>query len=438
LRISVRLLSTLRLPLPPYILINGTFPPPGIICSGAGRGDIANITNIFVTCGLVSGPPRRVDGGPQGIFELGSQWTTPLYSCATAVRATIKTVHFTTDPGTSTANNPSPDSSNRGLASLHVTNITAKSYLSPDAYPLWGVEDTGRQLRDIRPIWGLISPAYPAANFPNISVVKQPSLYLIGLGSDDFSTVQFSPNADFASGTQNLPGSDFPFAAANTIYSGIADSSWPYDLVGRASMAVFTRWQGLCQTADGAAKMINLLWTDLAASAVVGTKGIAQAQNGDGEPAPVIYVRPTVHRTRYHFAYGIPAFLLLAVLVGLTAGALCAWLSRMSTVERVRMRMQQLSAGRIFTIVLYPGESDFRMSPREWSLLSGGKTVKFADGVGGVETVGEENMEAQTPATSFADVVSEGKTEDMGNVQVYEGGQHGGYIALDPVSYESR
>jgi hypothetical protein len=428
-----------------------TLPPPGVICAGAGGGDMANITNIFVTCGLVTGPPRRVDGGPQGIFELGSKWSSPLYSCATAVRATIKTVSFTTDPGTSTANNPSPDSSNRGLASLRVTNITAKSYPSPDAYPLWGVEDTGRQLNEIRPIWGLVSPAYPAANFPNMSFVKQPSLYLIGLGSGDAGPT-FSPSPDFNAGEQNLAGTDFPFAAANTIYSdfkGITDDSWPYDLVGRADMAVFTRWQGLCKTAEGAGKMINLLWTDLAASAVVGTKGIAQSQNGEGEPAPVIHVRPTVRRTRYHFPYGIPAFLLLAVLVGLTVGALCAWLSRMSTIERVRTRIQQLSAGRIFTIVLYPGESDFRMTPKEWSLMSGGKTVRFADGDHGINEGEQDNLnrdlgeEVQTPATSFADVVSEGKTEDLmhvGSLQVYEGGQqqHGGYIALDPVSYESR
>ncbi|KAL2136976.1 hypothetical protein VTI74DRAFT_11158 [Chaetomium olivicolor] len=445
-----------KYPNPFNVTQSGWFSSIGIICSGAGPGDIANITNIFVICGLVSGPPRRVDGGPQGIFELGSKWTTSLYSCATAVRATIKTVEFTTDPGTSRATKP-PSGSNRGIASLlRVNNITAKFYPSPESYPVWGVEDTGLLLRDIRPIWGLISPAYPAAHFPNISTVKQPSLYLIGLGSGDgFTAPHFTADADFARATHNLPGADFPFAAANTIYSGITEDDWPFDLLGRADMAVFTRWQALGATAEGAAKMINLLWTDLAASAVVGTKGISittssttstnSEEGGSEQPAPItIHVRPTVRRTRYRFAYGIPAFALLAVLVTLTAGAFYAWLARVSSLDRVRTRIQQLSAGRIFTIVLYPGESDFRMSPREWSLLSGGKTVRFADGVDGegAAAVREEGFDVQTPGGSFADgggadAKSE-VVEDMGVVHVQDGGQHGGYIALDPVRYECR
>ncbi|KAK4119572.1 hypothetical protein N657DRAFT_650068 [Parathielavia appendiculata] len=449
-----------KYPNPFNVTMSEWFSSIRIICSGAGSGDIANITNIFVTCGLVSGPPRRVDGGPQSIFERGSQWTTPLYSCATAVRATIKTVDFSTDAGTSSMNpgQPPPSESSRGLAGLRVTNITEKTYSSPDSYPVWGVEDTGRNLSDIRPIWGLISPAYPAAHYPNLSVVQQPSLYLIGLGSDDMHVASFYPGPDFAAGQYNLPGAEFPFAAANTIYlsspgQGITDEAWPFDLRGRADMAVFTRWQALCETQEGAARMINLLWTDLAASAVVGTKGISTTPintQGQEEPPPppiIIHVRPAVRRTRYHFAYGIPAFVLLAVLVALTAGSICAWLARVSNLDKVRRRIHQLSAGRIFTIVLYPGESDFGMSPKQWSLMSGAKTVRFADGEGngvgggGVAEEGEEERDIYTSGTSFADGGgSDGKVEvvDMTTVQVHESGQHGGYIALDPLSYECR
>ncbi|KAK4096168.1 hypothetical protein N658DRAFT_459157 [Parathielavia hyrcaniae] len=468
-----------KYPNPYNVTMSEWFSSIPIICSGAGSGDTANITNIFVACGLVNGPPRRVDPGPQSIFEHGSQWTTPLYSCATAVRATIKTVDFSTNPS---AQFPPPSSDpSRGLAALlQVTNISDKSYASPSAHPIWGVEKTGRNLSDIRPVWGLVSPAYLSpdgnnSNYPNlISVVRQPWLYLPGLANDHLrgDAPSFYPSAEYAAGRDNLPGADFPFAAANTIFQsggvgrGISDEAWPFDLAGRSDMAVFTRWQRLCESGgEGAARMINLLWTDLAASAVVGTKGIstgtAQGEGGGreergGDTPPniiTIHIRPAVRRTRYHFAYGIPAFVLLAVLLALTAGSVCAWLARVSSLDRVRRRIHQLSVGRIFTIVLYPGESDFGMSPKQWSLLSAGKTVRFADGEehgvggGGAGVAGEEE-EGQdmihTSGTGFADGGgSEGKGE-VGDVkevpvlQVPDGAQRGGYIALDPDRYEWR
>ncbi|KAL2196962.1 hypothetical protein P885DRAFT_68872 [Corynascus similis CBS 632.67] len=433
-----------------------------LICSGAGPADTANITNIFVTCGLVRGPPRRVDSGPQGIFEQGSKWSSPLYSCATAVRATIKTVHFSTDSGSDPRNQLQ---TNQGLLSFRVSNITAKHYPNPEAYPLWGVEDTGRPLRDLAPIWGLVSPAYRAANFPNISFVQQPSLYLVGLGNGDYIKPTLPMGSAYIGSRQNLPGAEFPFSVANTIYGGpdgISDPSWPFDLIGRADMAIFTRWQNLSATPEGTAKMVNLLWTDLAASAVVGTKGITTVTSpsssfsenggpgGGGGGGGAFHVRPTIRRTRYHSAYGIPAFVLLVALVLLTIGALVASCTRLSTIEKLRVRLQQLSAGRIFTIVLYPGESDFRMPPKQWSHVSGSKTVKFADGMGGPESGGatEESanlvQDVHTPGGhTVSDVGSDPKVEfaeEIGPVHHdgYSGGQHGGYIALGPVSYGGR
>ncbi|AEO62135.1 hypothetical protein MYCTH_2313151 [Thermothelomyces thermophilus ATCC 42464] len=490
-------------PNPYNVTKDGWFQPILRECSGYHPYRPANInTSIFVTCGLVIGPPRRVDGGPQGIFDRGSKWTTPMYSCATAVRAIIKTVHFSTD----IASDPTlrPVGRNRGLVALRVTNITAKKYPTRESYPLWGVEDTGRPLGEVAPIWGLVSPAYQDAGFPNLTVVKQPWLYLLGVGNDDLVYAKnLNPSSVVPSGSQNLPGAEFPFAAANTIYDdmyGLSRTEWPFDLSGRSDMAVFTRWQELAATPEGTAKLINLLWTDVAASAVVGTKGIMppasssstspsssltrrsplqqqqggteseeqkeqqqQQQQQQQQPVPVIHVWPIVPLTRYHPAYGIPAFVLLVVLVALTAGALAAWWTKTSTVGKLRMRLQQLSAGRIFTAVLYPGESDFRMPPKQWSQVSGPKTVKFADGEGGEAEAaaaagataaaeaaeaadGEEQQAAvrdvQTPGViTVSSVGDESKVEYVEEMRPirhdpYGGGQqHGGYIALASVGY---
>ncbi|KAL2160714.1 hypothetical protein VTH06DRAFT_911 [Thermothelomyces fergusii] len=406
------------------------FDPISPACSGYQRYGPANISHIYVNCGLVIGPPRRVDGGPQGIFERGSRWTTPMYSCATAVRAVIKTVHFSTD----IASDPTlrPAGRNRGLVALRVTDIATKQYPRPALCPLWGVEDTGRPLGEVSPIWGLVSPAYADAGFPNLTLVRQPWLYLLGVGNEDVVYGRsFSSSPASAAGSQNLPGAEFPFAAANTVYNnlyGISHSQWPFDLTGRSDMAVFTRWQQLGATQDGAAKMINLLWTDLAASAVVGTKGIMpppspssssssslarrrspqdEKEEDTDQPVPVVHVWPMVPLTRYRAAYGIPAFALLAVLVALTAGALAAWWTGTSTLDKLRVRLQQLSPGRIFTSVLYPGESDFRMPPRQWSQISGFRTVRLVDGGGKGRGAGAGDATASAAAEGAADVKEE-------------------------------
>ncbi|KAL2148902.1 hypothetical protein VTH82DRAFT_1588 [Thermothelomyces myriococcoides] len=207
--------------------------------------------------------------------------------------------------------------------------------------------------------------------------------------------------------------------------------------------------------------MINLIWTDIAASAVVGTKGILPPLSPSSpvarrspqedtrleeQPVPVIHITPVVPLTRYHTLYGIPAFALLVVLVTLTAGALAAWWTKTSTLDKMRIRLQQLSAGRIFTSVLYPSESDFRMPPKQWSQISGFKTVRFVDGEGGQESAGagaaanreqEVLRDMQSPgAISVSSIGGDTKVEVIEEMRPirhdsYSGGQqHGGYIAL--------
>lgn len=62
---------------------------PGNRARGAGKAD-----NTHVNCNLVRDVPKRVDDGPGVIFESGSHWSAPTYTCASAVKATINTVTF--------------------------------------------------------------------------------------------------------------------------------------------------------------------------------------------------------------------------------------------------------------------------------------------------------------------------------------------------------
>lgn len=105
----------------------------------------------------------------------GSNWSIPLYSCASGVKATIKTVSFKF--------NGSDD-----LSGLSVTKIQAKEYTENSSKPLWGVENSELPLRDARPLWGLVSS--DAASKLGLSTLRKEHLWLPGTGDMGFLTTQ--------------------------------------------------------------------------------------------------------------------------------------------------------------------------------------------------------------------------------------------------------
>lgn len=102
--------------------------------------------------------------------------------------------------------------------------------------PLWGVENTGNRFQEneISLIWGLVSAEYE--NNPNVSTVRQPSLYLPGY-SDQYSlTTGYN-----TIGSQNLPGSDFYSQAMYTVYNigkDTGSTAGQVDYSGEVNMAV--------------------------------------------------------------------------------------------------------------------------------------------------------------------------------------------------------
>lgn len=55
--------------------------------------DVAGINNFAAVCGLVFGTPKRTDRNVKvspDVFEAGSNWTAPIYSCIMTAKATIK------------------------------------------------------------------------------------------------------------------------------------------------------------------------------------------------------------------------------------------------------------------------------------------------------------------------------------------------------------
>jgi hypothetical protein len=337
----------------PYKITGRNFTAASILCGGAGDGDFANLTNIYVGCGLLRGAPSRTDGGPAALQEHRSKWEAPLHACAATVRATIKTVTFTSN-GTNS------------LQGLRVESIEPKKYPTDGDLPLWGLEESDFLLKDINLVWGLIS--HENESRENLTSVRQRHLHLPGYSTSTAAQIRTnSPTVD------NLPAADFAQKVMNTVLD-ISEETWPFDLRGTASMSIFRRWQMLSPDPEKAAQVINLMWTDLAASAVVGTKGSLGQMNTGDHPAS-IQVRPIGRRITYDIRYGIPAFFLAALLALIVLVSLINTCFRKAGIGRLRRRIGQLSVGRVFTTFLYPEESTLVMSPGEWRRKNGKKTI---------------------------------------------------------------
>ena len=282
-----------------------------------------------------------------------------MYACASAVKATIKTVSFQLN-GTD------------GLRSLSILNVKDKSYKDKGRMPLWGVEDSGKTVDQITPVWGLISPTYE--NYPNISTVRQPSLYIPGYAGGPSGISGLGPYSMY----QNLPASDFFRYAMSSVFGtstlgftvpAVEGSSRPFtEYSGYSSVALFQRWQNLSKTTTGAATIVNLIWTDMAAPAVVGTKGVLGHGNaGLPNETVTMTVSKTVRKIKYHYLFAIPAIILAVVLVVITLLALLSSITRRSTLQTMRERLNQSSVGRLYTWSHWPVESPLTIPSKEWS-----------------------------------------------------------------------
>jgi len=304
----------------------------------------------------------------------------PIYTCASTAKATIKTVTFK-------INGTEDD----GLKALSVHAIQAKHYQDEKEKPLWGVEDTGRIYRQISPIWGLLSPEYEHSN--NISSVRKEHLYLPG-GVDTSLPFGYGPVS-----YQNMPGTDFYRPAMFTAYGGTTQAA-SADYTGLAYMALAARWRNLSSSADTVGEMLNLVFTDVVAGAVVGTKGLLGPGNTGSKNIVDIQVEPVRKRIKYHWPFAIPAFVLAIVVILITLAALLSFTFRVADVSSMKQHLYQTSAGRIYTSFMHPEYCDLKMGSLEWSQKFGKEVIDLGDNTESVTKI-TLNTEQKQDAPMF-------------------------------------
>jgi hypothetical protein len=382
----------------PFRINSFNFSDIRIACGGAGGEDIANISNIGVVCGLVYGAPRRQDGSPSLTFEGGSRWTISLYSCATTVKATIKSVDLQINR-------------KLGLQSLKVVKIQNKSYKDASTKPLWGVEDSGMVLADVQPLWGIVAPSFEGRQ--NLSTVRKESLYLPGdsfsvSGTQPFRTVQNLPGVEFYTRAMSLAYGISPFTFA-TRNGDISDYS------GRSNMAIYAKWQEFSRKSDTTAKILNLIWTDLSASAVIGTRGVlGPGETGKTLESIRVPVRPIVRQIKCRYLFTIPAFIVALLWLLISCVALISWAIGRSNIAIMRRHLFQASTGRILTTLLYPEDCDLKSNAKDWAKSVGTRVIDLSGTHPVIHIIDEGQKESGQHDESRVNALESGTADGSG------------------------
>jgi len=303
------------------------------------------------------------------------------------VKATIKTVSFNYN-GTKPL-----------LSNLVVTDIQDKVYPDENSMPLWGVENTGNAYytEDLNLVWGLVSSKYE--NNPNVSTVRQPSLYLPGWVDPDWDGTASELTENF----ENMPASDFSIGALYTAY-GISDtsSSGAIDYSGETNMAMWVKWQNLTRSAETASLIPNLVFTDTAASAIVGTKGVLGPGNTAQQNSVNILVTPYVEKIQYRIPFAVPAIVVLLILILATMIALLIACLSGTSLTHMRLHLQRVAPGRIYTTFLNPDAKVLNMRPRDWSKRFGDRGIDLSgEFPRASDTCADPNADADADAIMF-------------------------------------
>jgi hypothetical protein len=121
-----------------------------------------------------------------------------------------------------------------------------------------------------------------------------------------------------------------------------------------------------------------LIFTDYAAAAVVGTKGILGPRNAAQKNMVPLRVTPTVSRIRYRLPFAIPAIIAVLGLILMTVAALITMIFHHHNIHKMRLQLQKLSPGRIFTTFLHPELGGMAVTSKNWSRSTGKTAVDIS------------------------------------------------------------
>lgn len=347
----------------PSILAGALMWDIGDWCSGQ-YNIVSTRLNHHVECGYFFGIPKRVDGGSSAQAIPGSKWNMPVHICAGAAKASVRTVSFSMNGTT--------------LASLAAHNAIPKHYDDPSEYPLWAVENwryPSSEGARYTAFWGIVDPAYTGT--PGYNFTRAPALYLpntnrILSGSDGPLDILAGPVAPYGSLVQVLSEVFTSSDARIPRYSG------------EDNLAVHDKWDILSRKEKGGSEAIlRLVWTDMMASATVGTNSGFKVNSSSKSSLPGRSLRRvTVYKRKisYDVRYAIPAILFLTLLVLLLLMVCLLGIVNKGLVRNFKLMLNGTSLGRVAFRAINPDSKSFmQASTQEWLDAVGNVSLRLWD-----------------------------------------------------------
>ncbi|KAL7273325.1 hypothetical protein RUND412_003829 [Rhizina undulata] len=307
------------------------------------RTDEVNITNIAVECTTILGAAKRRDGNPNGLrFDPGSNWTIPIYTCASAIKASVKEVEFS-------VNGTYPE-----LQNIQINSIEPVYYSSQASMPLWAMEKTGLPISQFSPLWGIVEDKYETCR-------------------------------TFLRSEETTSGAEFPASVLTAVTLLMSDADVLIsDFVGRQtysgenSFAMLAKWQNLSAPSENTSRIINLIWMDLMANSVMGScSALTYESHASGNNMRMISVTPYARKITYNILYAIPALMILGLLFVLCSIGLFLWITSRLTMPLITQLINQTSTGRTVTNILYLELCPADAAKKTWVKSVGRKTMGF-------------------------------------------------------------
>lgn len=331
--------------------------------------DVANIDVIGMGGGLFLAAGSQIDEDGKKMPFSGvsstsprSKWSRPIYSCVSAVKASLKTVHFELK-------------GDAILSKLEIKSVVAKHYNSESEWPIWAVEVVPTipyehaPERQVSPFWGIVTEE--TAQSADVMTLRRPSFYLPVSNSLLFD--------DKMNAIDSAAGANVPLGLLGSIYDGYGIQDAIPELAGSNDWRLLQRISQLSEDATTAGQIINLLWTDLAANALVGTKSVLSRADGNNpqESAPML-ARAYENGLAYDWRYAVPALAFAGLYVALLAWSMVLFCTTRLSFSKLRFMLNQSSAGRSMTTERYQAsaEADFA-STKTWAKTRGGEMVRL-------------------------------------------------------------
>jgi hypothetical protein len=296
-------------------------------CRGYNGTDISDGSKRLIGCVLLMGLPRQLDNTTSNIAMANTTFEQPIYSCATAIRASIQETKFTM---TQPINN-----NNNGLASLQI------SRQSTNTSTLWAVEKIAMSMASANPYWGPVDASY--ASDPDLFTEEGDFMYLPpGLsdyGDQIYGIISITPMDSQGSSIPGLIFSALKYAANQATEA----QSHGISITGQSDYTLNKLLQNLTASAQNASQLINLVWTDLMANNAIGVGYL-----------PTANISPRGDSVSYNLLYAIPAFVTLALWFPIFVFALILLFANRVTLHELKNAINQTSVGRSVVNMINP------------------------------------------------------------------------------------